>query len=230
MIGRPAFACTPEWRRPTLAHQRTGRSIIAKNKEDTVIIAASSPTIIQKESADGSGAGALAATPSSVGPPNPLAGVIGPLGAGGTAAAALGELTGASDVAELAYAEQSLYETVRNPLAPLTSSTTSVLALAAAAAVDPAPNSCASSAGPQLPTVATQLTNSTVDAILAGQQPAHAPLSSSGTIKQATGGSNSQQPGAGASVSSPRKSNPSVSGEFGPNPMEPFAPVEPFFK
>lgn len=135
--------------------------------------------------------------------------------AGATAGAAT-EPT-AAELAELVLAEQNLFETLRNPLGqngaggPISAST--VLAMAVAATASEPSSSLSGNAG-HLPTVSTQLAAgldgpggcggpSGASGSSGAATTAHAPLSSSGTIKQA----GSQQ--------SPRKTNSSgaASGE-----------------
>ena len=191
----------PQW-----AAHRAGRSMIAKNKEDTVILASSSPTIVQKESSDGGSSAGSTTAPVLVAGAGLNLAQVGPSPAAVAAPAAGAAATHETDTAELALAEQSLYETVRNPLAPGAAGPTSVLALAAAAAVD----SAGSGPGLQLPSVATQLADGLL-ASAAGLPAGHAPLSSSSTIKQAAG---AQGPTAGVAGSSPRRSASSASGEL----------------
>jgi len=196
--------------------------MIAKNKEDTVILASSSPTIIQKESTD-----ALSASSSiNVGSPGIGVGVVGtPTSPGGPIsslvlgahpatptgvlqpAAGISQPLTAAD-AELQLAEQAIL---------LDSSRSNPLALAAAAVLEPAAGQARQPR--PLATVSTQLLGSGFDLQQQQQQQgqpastssnaAHQ-LSSSGTIKQAgpmapTGSS------ANSTNQSPRKTNSSSS-------------------
>lgn len=209
--------------------RRAGRSIIAKNKEDTVIIASSSPTIIQKESTD---SGTSTVVSNSAGSGSTTGSVVGQSSPSIAAALAAALET---ENAELAIVDQSLYESVRSPLASLLGGAGNVLNLASVALAANEPTTTTSAPGSsntpaslnpstligaqqqqQLPTVCTQqIALEQAQAAAGGacaasgvgsssQSSSHAPLNATNTMK----------PSNSASVSSPRKATvSSISGK-----------------
>ena len=159
-----------------------------------MIIASSSPTIVQKESTEGGA--------------SPLVGLVSP------AASQTGAGVSEAD-AELVTVDQTLYDSVRNPLganlvASFAAQAANVIALAAAAANDPHQANSVN-ASQQLPTVATQLANLDLSAGSSqqAQVAGHAPLNASNTIKPAT--SKQGSPTAATSAAAAAAANSSAS-------------------
>lgn len=170
-----------------------------------MIIASSSPTIIQKESSDSSSISTVVSSAS--GSP-----ALAPISAG------CGQNSAANNSdadAELVIVDQTLYDSAgRHPLTiqlGAGAGTTNLIAVVAQAAQDPLKQSASGhqSAGSlvgQLPTVGSQVN---VGGTVAPELPpvSHAPLNASNTMKQAPTASSNPS-------SSPRKTVSSASGEF----------------
>lgn len=143
-----------------------GRSILAKNKEDTVLVAASSPTIVQKESTESGASVALTSNGATGTSGTSSSPAIEPSTAGDPASQSLvqdGQVVAASTSAHLV--EEIGVKVSGGPAA--------VLALAASAV---ASDSSGASGEPQLATVVIQFTGE--------QAPSqHAPLNNSSTMR-----------------------------------------------